>query len=156
MVAVGIDRRVFNLAPAFSIAYLLNRYGLRRILRKLLLALAVLSTFCLLAPAILACSGPTSGEFREQNRFIVNAFGIVAIFIFAVIVAVYFVRGRTGFVTVLLAALTGFVHPAWHFGQGGSPDCGQHFAENAPYVTAILGGILLVQLTLWIFGRRAP
>jgi len=125
-------------------------------LRKLLLPLATLSTLCVLPSAVLACSGPTSGEFIEQNRLIVNTCGIVAIFIFAVIVAVYFVRGRTGFITVLLAALTGFLHPAWHFGEVGTPDCGQHLAENAPYATATLGGILLVQLALWIFRRRAP
>jgi hypothetical protein len=53
----------------------------------------------------------------------------------------------------LLALVVGFFNPIWHFGNG-SPDCGQHFAENAPYVTAILGVILLVQLLLWRFRGR--
>jgi hypothetical protein len=127
----------------------------RLMFRKPLLLLVASSVLCALTPAILACSGPGSEAFREQNRAIVNKYGFVAIFILAAIVGVYFLRGRVGLAVVLLAAVVGFFHPVWHFGQGGSPDCGQHFAENAPYVTATLGGILLVQLALWLFRRRA-
>jgi hypothetical protein len=126
----------------------------RFVLRKPLLLFVASSLLCALPSAALACSGPTSEAFREQNRSIVNAYGFVAIFILAAIVAVYFLRGRVGFVIVLLAALIGFFHPVWHFGQG-RPDCGQQLAENAPYVTTILGGILLVQLVLWLVRRRA-
>ena len=124
------------------------------VLRKPLLLLIVSSLLCALPDAALACSGPTSEAFREQNRSIVNAYGVVAIFIVAAIVAVYFLRGRVGLVIVLLAALVGFFHPVWHFGQG-RPDCGQQLAGNAPYVTTILGGLLLVQLVVWLFRRRA-
>jgi hypothetical protein len=124
------------------------------ILRKPFLLLVTSSLLCAFTPVAFACSGPTSGEFREQNRLIVNRYGIVAIGVFALIVAVYLIRGRVGLVIVLLAALVGFFHPVFHFGEDGSPDCGQHFAENAPYVTAILGALLVAQVGLWVFRRK--
>ena len=123
-------------------------------MRKSLLLLADSVVFCVLTHTAMACSGPTSEAFREQNRSIVNWYGTLSIFIFAAIVAIYFVRGRKGLPVLLLAVVVAFFNPIWHFGNG-SPDCGQHFAENAPYVTVILGGILLLQLGLWQFRRKA-
>ena len=130
-----------------------NIYMPRLLLRKLPFPLNASLLLCALSHTALACSGPTSEAFREQNRAIVNRYGLIAMFIFTGIVAVYFLRGRVGLFYVLIAALIGFFHPVWHFGMG-SPDCGSHFAADAPYVTAILGGLFLPQIVLWLFRRR--
>jgi hypothetical protein len=124
------------------------------VLRKSLLLVTASVVLCVLTHTVIACNGPTSEAFREQNRSIVNSYGTVSIFIFAAIVAIYFVWGRKGLPIFLIALVVAFFNPIWHFGNG-SPDCGQHFAENAPYVTTALGGILLVQLVLGVSRRRA-
>lgn len=96
----------------------------------------------------LACVGPRSGELIEHNRSIVNAYGFVAVIILLSILAIYFVRRRTGLIAILLALIVGFFHPFWHYGGGGG-DCGQSFVVLAKYVTLILAGIFILQAMLW-------
>jgi hypothetical protein len=119
-----------------------------RLARIPVIALAAALLVCALTGVVFACSGPRAGELIEHNRSIVNVYGVVSIFLFLATVAIYFVRGRSGVLAILLSLVIGFLHPFWHYGGGGG-DCGSSFVELAKYVTIILGGILIIQVALW-------
>jgi len=123
-----------------------------RLARISLVALLTSSLLCVSAAVVLACDGPRAGEVIEQNRLIVNAYGFVAILLFLATVAIYFFRGRTGILAILISLIIGFFHPFWHYGGGGG-DCGRSMVELAKYVTMILAGILIVQAVLWRLRR---
>jgi hypothetical protein len=119
-----------------------------RFARKSLAALVASSFYCVSAGVVLACDGPRAGELIEQNRLIVNAYGFVAVLLFLATIAIYFFRGRTGILAILIGLIIGFFHPFWHYGGGGG-DCGRSMVELAKYVTMILAGILIFQAVLW-------
>ena len=87
-----------------------------RLARISLVALVPSSLPCVSAAVVLACDGPPAGELIQQNRLIVNAYGFVAILLFLATVAIYFFRGRTGILAILISLIIGFFHPFWHYG----------------------------------------
>jgi len=117
-----------------------------------LVALVASSLLDVSAGVVLGCDGRRAGELIEQNRLIVSAYGFVAILLFLATVAIYFFRGRTGILAILISLTIGFFHPFWHYGGGGG-DCGQSMVELAKYVTMILTGILIIQAALWRLRR---
>ena len=114
--------------------------------------LTLLLVYSLCSTVVLACSGYGAPELIENNRSLVNVYGVVAAFGLFATVVLFFLRRRKGLWVVLTTLLITVLHPAWYYGGGGG-DCGMSKTGSAKVLTALVGIGVAFQLRAWLIAR---